>query len=161
VAKPTVYLETSFVSYLTSRPSRDLVRAGRQQITREWWNQRHGFESYISALVLSEAREGDPIAAQERLAALAGLPVLPVNEAANSLASTLVDQGAIPKEFVEDALHVALATIHGMQYLLTWNFRHLNNARLKTKLIRTVNDFGLECPTICSPEELSGDTTWS
>ena len=154
----TVYIETSVVSYYTSRPSRDLVIAARQEITREKWPETlKSFEIYISALVIKEAEQGDSEAAQNRLTAIAKMPILPISDEAERLSSILINDGPIPEQFIEDALHISLAAVNGMDYLLTWNFTHINNAQMKTKIISVVEAEGFQCPTICSPEELLGE----
>ena len=156
--KPKVYLETSVVSYYTSRPSRDLVTAARQQVTREWWDEsRSQFETYISALVFEESKVGDPTAAERRLEAIAGMPVLKLTDEAESLAIEFIKFGQIPAEYLEDALHIALATVNGMDFLLTWNFNHINNAIIKREIIKVAEKNDYECPLICSPDELGGE----
>jgi len=156
--KPKIYIETSVVSYYTSRPSRDLVTAARQQVTREWWEEnRHQFDIYISALILEEAKGGDPIAAEGRLEAVKGIPVLEITGEAEDLAAALVKVGPIPESHPEDALHIALAIINGMDFLVTWNFHHINNAKMKKGIARVAEENGYECPVICSPEELEGE----
>lgn len=156
--KESVYIETSVVSYYTSKPSRDLVIAARQEITREKWPEIiKSFEVHISALVIQEAEQGDTEAAQKRLAAISKIPVLSISDEAERVASLLIANGPIPEQYPEDALHIALATINGMDYLLTWNFTHINNAQLKAKIMSVVEAEGYECPTICSPEELLGE----
>ena len=156
--KPKIYIETSVVSYYTSRPSPDLVTAARQQVTREWWKEnRHQFDIYISALVLEEAKGGDPIAAEGRLEAVKGIPVLEITGEAEDLAAALVKVGPIPESHPEDALHIALAIINGMDFLVTWNFHHINNAKMKKGIARVAEENGYECPVICSPEELEGE----
>ena len=153
--RPNIYIETSVVSYYVSQPSRDIVVAARQQVTHEWWEEsRHQFDLYISALVLEEVKGGDPVAAEKRLDALKEIPVLGISEEAENFATALVEVGPIPENYSEDALHIALATINGMDYLLTWNFHHINNARLKKNIARVAEENGYECPVICSPEEL-------
>lgn len=153
--KPTLYLETSIVSYYTGRPSRDLVIAGRQQITRDWWeDERLKYSLYVSALVLRETQRGEPVAVKKREQALKGIPLLGMTGATEELAESLVKKGPIPQEYPEDALHIALASTSGMDYLLTWNFRHINNAAMKSDVTKIVTRFGYECPVICTPEEL-------
>jgi len=153
----TVYVETSVISYYAARPTKDIVAAARQAITQEWWNEARGrYEIYISVLVVEEAKAGDAVAAQRRSEALSGLPILEVNDAAELLARALIDGGLIPKTSVEDALHIALATVHGMEFLLTWNFRHINNAEAKARIGTAIEALGYVCPIICSPEELGG-----
>lgn len=156
--KETVYIETSVVSYFTSKPCRDLVIAGRQEITREKWPKiLEFFEVYISALVLQEAEQGDPEAVQKRLNVMTSLPVLAITHEVEKLASILTSEGPIPDKNSEDALHIAIATANGIDYLLTWNFAHINNAQMKSKIISIVEKHGYQCPTICSPEELLGE----
>ena len=152
-----VYVETSVVSYYTARLSRDIVTAARQTITQEWWDEaRERYEIYISTLVVEEAKTGDSEAARKRLTAISGLPILEINNAAEELAKRLVAEELIPETSAEDALHIALATVHGMDFLLTWNFRHINNAEMKAKIRAAIEALGYQCPIICSPEELGG-----
>ena len=155
--KPVVYLETSVVSYVAGRPSRDLVVAGRQEVTRDWWQRRRArYALRISALVLQEIGRGDRAVAREREEAVAGVPVLEITPEAQRLAADLVKGKAVPAQAAEDALHIALACVHGADYLLTWNFKHINNAETKRTLVEAIEEAGYECPMICSPEELMG-----
>ena len=155
--KQKVYIETSVISYYTSRPSRDLVTAARQQVTREWWEEMlQQFDAYISALVIEEAKGGDPSAAMKRLDAITEMPVIKLSDEAGNLAGILISSGTIPEEHSEDALHIALATVNGMDFLLTWNFTHINNAKMKSEIIKVTERQGYECPVICSPDELLG-----
>jgi hypothetical protein len=155
--KPKVYVETSVISYLTSRPNRDLVIAGNQQVTQEWWQTRRaGYDLYVSQLVIQEASFGDAVAAANRLQALHGIPLLQLTEEGKQLAEQLIRKGAIPKKVVEDALHIAIATSHGMEYLLTWNFKHIANAVMRSKIEAVCRSEGYEPPTICTPQELLG-----
>src|SRR5262249_2042020 len=129
-----VYVETTFVSYLTARPSRDLIVAGHQQLTRDWWEARRGdYELCVSQLVIQEARVGDALAAQERLELMAKMTMLEIKEEAVSLAETLVQNGAMPAKAGNDALHIAVAAIHRIPYLLTWNCRHMANATIRAQ----------------------------
>ncbi len=153
-----VYVETSVISYYAARPSRDIIVAGRQQITRDWWeNTRTQFKTYISVLVLKEAKDGDAGASKKRLDILEGFPVLDVNEEAEKLAASLVKSGPIPEQSPEDALHISIATVNGMDYLLTWNFNHINNAQMKSGIAKIAENHGYDCPVICTPEELIGE----
>src|SRR5437763_15775508 len=121
-----VYIETTFVGYLTARPSRDLIVAGHQQITRDWWDTRRGdYELCVCQLVVQEAGAGDPQAAQERLEVLSALTMVEILEAAVALAEELVRAGALPSKAGNDALHIAIAATHQIPFLFTWNFRHL------------------------------------
>ncbi len=155
VSKATVYIETSIISYLTARLSRDLIIAANQQLTQEWWRERRNdFEIYISQLVLEEIQGGDPVAATERLQAASKIPRLVLNEAAITLAERLVQGGPLPHKASADALHIAIATTHGVEYLLTWNCKHLANAVLRKQVERLCRVAGYEPPTICTPQEL-------
>ena len=158
--KPKIYIEMTVVSYFTARPSRDLVIAGRQETTREVWPRLfEEFDPYISALVLQEAGKGDAQAAKERLDAIQNLPVLDISSpSSQTLAALLVAQHGIPQEYAEDALHIAVATMHGLDIVLTWNFSHLNNPFTRLRIRRILEQEGYQGPEICSPEELSGVT---
>jgi predicted nucleic acid-binding protein len=156
--KRSVYLETSIVSYYTARPSRDLVIAAWQEVTHEIWPVlQSDFDRYISALVIQEASRGDKEAAEKRINALSEIPVLELTDQARELAKSLITSGAIPATSEEDALHIAVASLNGIEFLLTWNFSHINNAFKKSGIIRVIEDHGLVPPEICSPEELIGD----
>ncbi len=153
-----VYVETSVISYLTARPSRDVIVAARCLATQTWWNgHRTGFELYVSQLVVEEARAGDAAAAAERVRLLNDLPHLAVNDAVIELAGSFLRCGSLPQKAATDALHIALAVRHGMDYLLSWNCRHIANARVERAIRELCQDQGLLCPVICTPEELLGD----
>ena len=156
MAKPKVYVETSVISYLTSRPSRDIVVAGHQRVTHDWWDSQRGrFQLVASELVLEEAGAGDADAAGARLNALDGLEILEVSESAVSLASELVEPGPLPKKAVEDALHISISVTNGVEYLLTWNCKHLANAAMRARIEDICRSNGYEPSIICTPEELS------
>lgn len=156
--KSSIYIETSIVGYLASRLSRELLTAAHQQLTQEWWDTRRGvFDVYVSELVVNEAGAGDPTEAERRLGYLEGIPQLELNDACRDLARALVDRHAIPQEVVEDAVHVAVAAVHGVDYLLTWNCAHIANAQRRDAIERVCRDNGYEPPLICTPEELMGD----
>ena len=151
-----VYIETTVVSYLTARPNRDVVIAGHQQVTHEWWDtRRQDFELCVSQLVLGEAGAGDAQAAQERLAILKSMTVLETTTAALELAKELILAGALPAKAADDALHIAIAAVHAVPYLLTWNCRHLANATMRPRIESVCTAKGLKAPIICTPEELS------
>lgn len=150
-----VYIETTFVSYLTARPSRDVVIAGHQQTTHEWWDtQRDRYELCVSQLVLQEAGAGDHQAAQERLDVLQSMIFLETTAEALALAKVLIQAGALPAKAGDDALHIAVAAAHGVPYLLTWNCRHLANAAMRPMIESACASKGLKAPIICTPEEL-------
>ena len=152
-----VYLETTIVSYLTARHGRDLIRAARLEITREWWHERKGdFDIYISQFVLDEAAQGDREAAAERLKLLEGLPLLEANDPVVDLGEALTGKGVLPAKAATDALHIAVATVHEMDILLTWNCKHLANAEMLVGVVRLLRDQGYETPIVCTPDELMG-----
>lgn len=156
--KPRLYLETTIPSYLVSRPSRDLIIAGHQQITRDWWDKRRiDFEIYISQLVIDEVRAGDPLAAHDRLKVIEALPVLDVTPDVEALASRILAAGKIPRRAAIDAAHIAIAAVHDMDFLVTWNCVHIANAANGRALASICIERGFECPVICTPEELMGE----
>jgi len=156
--EPTVYVETSIISYLTARPSRDVVAAARQQTTIEWWSRRRQlFRVHASELVIDEAREGDSVAVERRLAALHGTPILAVSADAAKLAASLMEDGAVPRRAAADALQIAIAAVNGMGYLLTWNCRHIANARTRPRVEQLLRVRGFDPPTLCTPDELMED----
>lgn len=153
-----MYLETSVISYLTSRPSRDVVVAGHQQVTQEWWEKRReAFQLVASELVLQEVAAGDAQAARDRLKVLAGVELLAVSTQALALAEAMMEPGPIPKTAAEDALHIAIAVTNGVEYLLTWNYKHLANAAMRSSIEQTCRAKGFEPSIICTPEELMED----
>nr|VFJ75876.1 MAG: hypothetical protein BECKFW1821C_GA0114237_10925 [Candidatus Kentron sp. FW] len=155
----TVYIETSIVSYLTARPTRNLLAAAWQNATNDWWEtRRRRFELFTSQLVLDEAGGGDPEAAQRRLGALSGIPLLPMPEPVTDLVVVLLAKGALPRKAADDALHIAVCAYHRVDYLLTWNCRHIDNAEMKPIMRRIRALRGYACPEICVPLELMGKT---
>ena len=155
--KPSVYIESSIVGYLASRPSRDVIVAARQAISHDWWSDhRHRFDLRISALVEEEIRRGDDEVAKRRLGWVAEIPSLKISDQATELAEQLLAEEVVPAGSEDDALHIAIAAAQGADFLLTWNFRHINNAEMKSAITRVVESCGFVCPHICSPEELGG-----
>jgi len=157
--QPKVYLETTVPSYLTAWPSRDIVRAAHQRITKEWWEtRRQCFEVYVSQFVLDEVAVGDPEAARERLKVLGGIALLEPSNAVSELAAALIRGLVLPSKAAADAAHIAVAAVHRMNFLLTWNCTHIANAEMKGDIIRVCHDCGFESPIICTPEELMGNS---
>ena len=152
--KSKVYLETTIVSYLVASPAADIIQAAHQQLTREWWKDRARFDLFVSGVVLAEAGRGNPTAAARRLGALRGIPRLSAGRGVAALAKTLLKQGALPTKAKVDAIHVAIAAENGMDYLLTWNLRHLAKAAIRGKIEEACLRAGLRPPVICTPEEL-------
>ena len=155
----TVYIETSIVSYLTARPSDNLLAAAWQKVTVDWWEtQQSRFDLYISALVLEESGRGDSQASERRIKTLAGIPLLEVTDEVRTLSKTFIAGGALPPRAVDDSLHIALSVVHGIDYLLTWNCRHIDNAETKPLIRKICIANGYICPEICNPQELMGVT---
>jgi hypothetical protein len=149
----SVYIETTIPSYLTAWPARNLIAAAHQAITREWWSlRRDSFHMFISQLVITEAS-----AAQLRLEALAGIPLLPFTDSIEWIAGELARLGLVPSNAAADAFHVAFASVHAVDYLLTWNCRHIANAERLPAIETFLRDNGFSIPNVCTPEELMGN----
>lgn len=154
----SVYIETSIFSYLTARPSANVISAARQRLTCDWWEKsRFRFELFVSPLVEAEASRGDPDAAKRRIVAMEGIPSLEILPQVSELTSLLLEKGALPRKAEDDAAHVSLAAVHEMDYLLTWNCRHIDNAEMKPVIRDVCSAYGVACPEICTPEELLGE----
>ncbi len=150
-----VYVESSVISYITAKPSRDVVVSARQALTIEWWeSKRSKYDVYISELVIEEISSGDSNAAQKRLDIVKEITSLEITLVAKKLADSLLFENAVPENSPEDALHIGLAAAHGADYLLTWNFKHINNASMRAKITRIIENHGFISPILCSPEEL-------
>lgn len=159
---PTLYVETSIVSYLRSRPSAQVVAAARQLLTRQWWEtERPNYELVTSQYVLDEAADGDPDMAASRLEALAGLPLLAVENGILTIADEILRRAILPPSASVDALHIAMVAHHQVDYLLTWNCSHIANARILPSVFDVLDGCGLPRPIICTPEELLTDDTVS
>ena len=155
----TVYIETSIIGYLTARSSDAVIFLARQQLTRQWWNdERAKYELVASQLVVDEASAGDPTAARERLVYLASLPLLDIQRpGVAALADRLVAEHLLPEKAAADARHVAVATVFGVDYLLTWNCKHIANAETLPGIYKVLRNSGYEPPLIVTPEEFSGN----
>lgn len=152
--KPKVYVETSIPSYLTAWRSRDIVIAGNQETTKEWWDRRDDFELFISEFVLVEVASGAPEAAERRLTVLNGIPEIEITAEVELIAQRLLSQASLPSRARVDALHIAIATLGGMDYLLTWNCAHIANPAFRGRIETVIRSFGYEPPIICTPLEL-------
>jgi predicted nucleic acid-binding protein len=155
--KQTVYIESSVVSYFTARPSKNVVMAGHQATTRDFWDRLPKYEIYISELVLLEVGRGDESAAAARLEAINGFRELEIDEACKALAKALVADRAVPEQYPEDALHIAVASVHSIDTIVTWNFKHMNNPATRSLVRKSVEAQGYCCPELCSPDELLGE----
>lgn len=151
----SVYLETTVIGNIAGRMHPDPAHAARQQVTRDWWaTAASGYSLFISQLTLDECGHGDPDAAAERLAVVLDLPLLDESEAAVNLADLLIARLAVPAAQPRDALHIAIATVHGIQFIATWNFKHILNPHLQTRIADTCHEGGFVPPVICTPEQL-------
>jgi hypothetical protein len=154
----TVYIETSILGYLTARSTKDLILAANIEITRDWWEScRNAFILYTSEAVLDEVAQGDAEIAAQRLEILRDFPLLALNQSAQDLAAQFLARSSFSPKARVDAIHIAAATIHGMDYLLTWNCKHIANAQIQGKLAEISLDFGYVLPILCTPNELMGD----
>ena len=155
--KRRVYLETSVISYLTARPSKTIIGAAHQQITSAWWDKRTDYDLFVSELVLRECAAGDPDAAQRRLEIIESIPLLVATEESYQLAENFLKKGIIPAKAAEDSMHIAIAITHSVDYLLTWNCKHIANPELQRRIMDYLSEQGQFLPFICTPEELLGE----
>ncbi|MFM6326111.1 MAG: type II toxin-antitoxin system VapC family toxin [Microcystis panniformis] len=154
----TVYIETSVIGYLTARSTKNLIIAANIEITREWWEfRRNDFILYTSEAVLEEVAKGDTAIASPRLDILRDFPLLALNDAAQDLAKQFLTRSNLPPKAKVDAIHIVAATVHGMDYLLTWNCKHIANAQIQGKLAEITLGCGYVLPILCTPNELMGD----
>jgi predicted nucleic acid-binding protein len=152
-----IYIETSIVSYLTARPSNNLIAAAWQKETIDWWEtQKDRFDLFISEVVIEEASRGDETASARRLAALEDIKVLQLNEKSVALSKALIAEGGMAKKALEDALHVAISAVEEVDFLLTWNCKHINNAEMKPNIRKIIEAHGYRCPEIATPIKLRG-----
>ena len=154
----TIYLETTIVGHFAGRIHRDPLIAARQQATRDWWrDEASKYTVLISQLVLDECSDGDSAAAAERLEAVKNLDLIEVSDEVDALAAALIVGNAVPASEPRDAFHIAISAVHGINYLLTWNFKHIANASLRERIEQVCREAGFDPPVICTPEELMGN----
>ncbi len=157
--KPTVYIETTIPSFLTSRPSSDLVVAGKQEVTRQWWeNRKNNYHLFVSQFLLDEVSGGNPEVAQKRIKVVEGIDLLEVDDEVIRVVKMIMSSGLLPAKAETDAAHIAVASRHGIDFLITWNCTHIANAEIMSKLNYIVAETGYFLPTICTPDELFGGT---
>lgn len=153
--KPSVYIESSVVSYLTARISRNLIVAAHQQITNDWWETAlPHYNAFVSPIVLEEVSKGDSHAIQLRLEKISDYSVLEIVPDVYELAEVYFADLEIPNKARADAYHLALATWHGIDYLVSWNCTHIVNGRIRMKIEEINSKKGIRTPIICTPEEL-------
>lgn len=154
----TVYIETSIVSYLRQRPSAQVIMAARQLLTYRWWIQeRNNYELVTSQYVVDEAAGGDALLAAERLDSLRGIPLLALEPNVGVIAQEIISRAILPPQASVDALHIAVAAHHGIDYLLTWNCKHIANAKILPRIRQVLTDLSCAIPIICTPEEMVAD----
>ena len=157
MGRQRVYIESTIVSYVVAKPSRDILLSAQQQLTRKWWhNSRRQFSLFVSRAVIDEIQPGDPQYAARRLDLIADIPILPTDAKIIDVAMSLVKNGPLPEKATADAFHLATATRHGIDILLTWNCRHLANAMLLPRVRKILSSSGLVCPEVCTVNELIG-----
>lgn len=155
VMKPTVYIESTIISYLTAKPSRDLIVAAHQQLSNDWWDQiRPQVECYISPFVVQEISEGDKDASSRRIKFVNDIPVLEINREIQKLAQQYFESLKIPEKARLDALHLAVAVWHEMDYLLSWNCKHIVSGRVRKTIEEINSQLLIKTPALCTPEEL-------
>ena len=153
-----IYIESTIPSYVVARPARDLLQAARQQLTKDWWDSKRAkHELFTSQVVLDEISNGEAAMAQQRLDVMAGITLLDLTNEANSLTKDILASGLLPPDADRDAAHIALATVHEMDILLSWNCRHIANAAIQARLRRLVEKSGFALPVLCTPDELTGE----
>ncbi len=153
--KPRIYVETSVISYLAARPSRNALTAFRQTLTRRWWEKSMGvFELEASELVRLEITSGDATAAQRRLNIFLELSVIALHADVSEFGKRLMSEGLVPRSEPEDASHIAQATLTGVDYIVTWNFAHLVNPQTKYRLVQSIERWGYKAPLLATPEEI-------
>jgi len=147
----SIYIETSILGYLTARLTRNLILVANIEITKEWWeSRRNAFKLYISQVVLDEVARGDVEIAAQRMEILNGLQLVELNQAVQNLSAQFLKRSNLPQKASDDAVHIAAATVHGLDYLLTWNCKHIANAQIQRKLAEISLDFGYQLPIICT-----------
>ena len=153
-----IYIESTIPSYVVARPARDLLQAARQQLTKDWWDlKRAKHELFTSQVVLDEITDGEAAMAQQRLDVMAQIKLLDLTDEANALTKEILASGLLPADADRDAAHIALATVHEMDILLSWNCRHIANAAIQARLRRLVEKLGFTLPVLCTPDELTGE----
>lgn len=156
MTKPTVYIETTVIGHIAAWDQTEVLVYARQIQSRRWWAIRNRFDLVVSQVVVDECSAGDATAISERLALISGIPILTASDDVQSLAEQLIIRRGIPKTEPRDALHISLAAVNGIQYLVTLNFTHIANAETRLLIEQICRDSGYAPPLICSPDELLG-----
>ncbi len=153
--KPRVYIETSIISYLTARPSRDLMVHTNQMLAKEWWDERRKeFDVFVSEPVLNEIEKGDAQMAKLRMAAVKGVSVLRLNSEARELADEIISHRILPPRAAVDILHISIASVYKMDFLLSLNCRHIANAIIYKRVSKICSDLGYDPPMVCTVHQI-------
>ena len=153
-----IYIESTIPSYVVARPARDLIQAGHQQTTKDWWElKREKHELFTSQVVLDEIASGDKEMARQRVELMASITLLDLTDDANALTKAILGSGVVPLDADRDAAHIAIATVHEMDILLSWNCRHIANAAIQARLRRLAEKAGYALPVLCTPDGLTGE----
>jgi hypothetical protein len=156
MTKPTVYIESTVISFYANRRSKDLIVAAYQEISADWWeNELHKYQPYVSQFVLEEISRGDSRAAKNRMDAIKDFPLLDLPDEVFELEMRYLKDVRIPRKSQLDAFHISAAVINKMDYILSWNFHHIANVFVKKKIQKINDEIGIETPIICTPEELT------
>jgi len=154
----SIYIETTIPSLYVARPSSLLVEAARQQLTRNWWDDcRSDFDLVCSQTVIDECSRGESEMASKRLDLLGNIPLLELSDEVLTISQDFLERGIIPEKCPDDAVHIAVASIHNIDYLLTWNCKHIANPRNWRRISDCLSAHGYRSPVICTPEDLIGD----
>ena len=151
----SVYLETTVIGNIAGRMHPDPKIAARQQVTREWWTTAPDrYDLYVSEITIEECGDGDPDAAKERIDLVRNIDLIETSAEAEELAELLVNRLAVPASEPRDALHIVIATVNAVQFIVTWNFKHILNPHLQTKIANACREGGYDPPVICTPQQL-------
>lgn len=155
-----VFIETTIPSYYVARPPRDIVQAARQRLTIDWWDQhRSNYELLTSQIVIDEISQGETAMADRRLAMVAEIPLLAITDGVIEVAEDLLSAEVVPAKAADDAFHIACAGVHRVDFLLTWNCKHIANPHNRQRIRNCFDRHGIDLPVICTPEEFIGDDT--
>ncbi len=152
--KPKLYVETSIISYLTARPNRDVVINANQQLAQEWWEKRQNFDLFVSQIVIDEVSKGDVLFAKKRLDLIQDFPLIEFNDESKDLAKQILQQNVLPPKAALDVFHIAVTTVHQLDFLLTLNCKHIANAFIFRRIEKICRQFGFEPPVVCTPQEI-------
>ena len=154
---PSVYIESTIPSFVVGETSPVIVTAAHQITTRRWWYERRGeYRLYISELVRREISRGKAERSQERMALVAELPELEITDPLRGFAKELHEYLRLPEAAEPDAVHLAVASHYRIDYLLTWNLKHIASARVRRAIEQLSSLRRIYFPTICTPDELLG-----